>query len=122
MTESLLESLLHQGESTTLDFKEGQYAFVKAADEEKSEILKDILAFANAWRASASRARCLAIACRVTGSRPASVVAVAAPAVTSSSKSRRLVGSAIAASTPAGSGAGRSVTRPRSRARCQAAA
>lgn len=50
MTESLLESLLYRTESETLDFKEGQYAFVGANNEQKSELLKDILAFANAWR------------------------------------------------------------------------
>ena len=50
MTEELLESLLYRTESETLDFKEGQYAFVGANNEQKSELLKDILAFANAWR------------------------------------------------------------------------
>ena len=50
MTEALLESLLHRSESETLDFKEGQYAFVGATVEQKAELLKDILAFANAWR------------------------------------------------------------------------
>src|SRR6266566_490642 len=50
MTETLLESLLYRTESETLDFKEGQYAFVGANPEQKSELLKDILAFANAWR------------------------------------------------------------------------
>ena len=50
MDKNLFESLLYQNESETLDFKQGQYAFVKATDEQKSELLKDILAFANAWR------------------------------------------------------------------------
>src|SRR3984885_6689760 len=50
MNAALLESLLHRSESETLDFKEGQYAFVGATPEQKSELLKDILAFANAWR------------------------------------------------------------------------
>jgi hypothetical protein len=50
MNNSLLESLLHQQESSTLDFKAQQYRFSKATNEEKSEILKDILAFSNAWR------------------------------------------------------------------------
>jgi hypothetical protein len=48
---SLLEFLLNEGESTSLDFKRDQYLFYhKATDEEKSELLKDILAFANSWR------------------------------------------------------------------------
>jgi hypothetical protein len=46
----LLESLLYQEESEALDFKIQQYPFSRAVDEQKSELLKDILAFANAWR------------------------------------------------------------------------
>lgn len=52
MNNGLFERLLYEEESTTLDFKEEQYPFVKATDEEKSELLKDILGFANAWRRS----------------------------------------------------------------------
>jgi hypothetical protein len=50
MTDAFLESFLYRTESETLDFKEGQYAFARATPEQKSELLKDILAFANAWR------------------------------------------------------------------------
>ena len=50
MDEKLFEELLYENENPTLDFKEEQYSFVGATDEEKSELLKDILAFANAWR------------------------------------------------------------------------
>src|SRR5437867_2845047 len=46
----LLESLLYQNESEALDFKAAQYPFNSATNEQKSELLKDILAFANAWR------------------------------------------------------------------------
>src|SRR5262249_34056617 len=46
------ERLLYEEESPTLDFKRDQYRFVKACDDEKSELLKDILGFANAWRRS----------------------------------------------------------------------
>jgi Putative DNA-binding domain len=52
MNNELFERLLYEEESTTLDFKKEQYRFVKATDEEKSELLKDILGFANAWRRS----------------------------------------------------------------------
>lgn len=52
MTNELFEQLLYEEESPTLDFKKEQYRFVKATDEEKSELLKDILGFANAWRRS----------------------------------------------------------------------
>ena len=47
-----IESLLHEQESSSLDFKREQYAFEGASDDEKSELLKDILAFSNAWRRS----------------------------------------------------------------------
>jgi hypothetical protein len=52
MTPELLESLLYQNESETLDFKRAQYPFEKASHEQQGELLKDILAFANAWRQS----------------------------------------------------------------------
>lgn len=48
--ENTLEQLLHEEESSTLDFKRAQYPFDGADDKTKSELLKDILAFANAWR------------------------------------------------------------------------
>jgi hypothetical protein len=50
INEILVEQLLNESESTTLDFKEQQYKFVHASDDEKSELLKDILSFANAFR------------------------------------------------------------------------
>ena len=51
-TEELINSLLYEEESTTLDFKSEQYKFEKAEDREKAELLKDIVAFTNAWRRS----------------------------------------------------------------------
>lgn len=49
-SESFIESLLFEPEGTELDFKQAQYKFEGADDRAKSELLKDILAFANAWR------------------------------------------------------------------------
>ena len=46
----LLERLLHEAEGTSLDFKSAQYPFEHATDEEKSELVKDILALTNSWR------------------------------------------------------------------------
>ena len=46
----ILENLLHQPEGQALDFKRDQYPFIGASDEDKSELLKDILALANSWR------------------------------------------------------------------------
>ncbi len=48
--DSFLESLLYEEEDVTFDTKSQQYKFVKSTDDEKSELLKDILSFSNAWR------------------------------------------------------------------------
>ena len=45
-----IEQLLHEEEGSALDFKRDQYSFDGADNNAKSELLKDILAFANAWR------------------------------------------------------------------------
>jgi hypothetical protein len=50
MDAQLFEKLLKEPESQTLDFKVDQYSFKGATDDEKSELLKDILAFVNVWR------------------------------------------------------------------------
>lgn len=53
MNDALLESLLREDEGTSLDFKRDQYPFVGVTDDNvKSELLKDILAFANSWKRS----------------------------------------------------------------------
>jgi Putative DNA-binding domain len=50
MNDGLMEQLLHEGESSSLDYKRDQYPFVGATDDEKGERLQDILVFANGWR------------------------------------------------------------------------
>ena len=45
-----LERLPYMEEGPSLDLKRAQYRFIKASDEDKSELLKDILAFANTPR------------------------------------------------------------------------
>ncbi|WP_181183707.1 MULTISPECIES: helix-turn-helix domain-containing protein [unclassified Mesorhizobium] len=50
LTDTLLEELRCRGEGADLDYKVERYPFSNASDEEKSEILKDILALANAHR------------------------------------------------------------------------
>lgn len=45
-----IEELLYEEESAVLDFKSEQYKFSGAGDHQKSELLKDILAFSNSWR------------------------------------------------------------------------
>ncbi len=49
INENSIEELCLKGESSTLDYKAEQYRF-NGNKPEKSELLKDILAFANAWR------------------------------------------------------------------------
>lgn len=48
----LIENLLYGEEGIDLDFKRDQYKFIKASDEDKGEMLKDIISFANSWRRS----------------------------------------------------------------------
>lgn len=50
MDKKLFEFLLNSPENESLDFKSDQYDFINADDREKSELLKDILAFTNSWR------------------------------------------------------------------------
>ena len=50
MNNELLDALRYKSEGTDLDFKQEQYRFAGGNDYEKSEMLKDILAMANAWR------------------------------------------------------------------------
>lgn len=50
INDELLEKLRYKGESTDLDFKQAQYPFANATDHQKSELLKDVLAMANAYR------------------------------------------------------------------------
>ncbi|MBA2116086.1 AlbA family DNA-binding domain-containing protein [Bremerella alba] len=50
MDRELFDQLLDEGEGTTLDFKQQQYAFGQVDDVTASELLKDILGFANALR------------------------------------------------------------------------
>jgi hypothetical protein len=52
MTSELFESLLWMSESDSLDFKREQYPFEGGTDEQKGELLKDILAFSNSWRST----------------------------------------------------------------------
>jgi hypothetical protein len=50
LSPEFLETLLNMHESDILDFKREQYPFERASKNEKGELIKDILAFANAWK------------------------------------------------------------------------
>ncbi|KKW50703.1 transcriptional regulator [Pantoea ananatis] len=47
---NLLNTLRYKSEGTDIDFKSAQYRFNNGSEKDKSELLKDILAIANAWR------------------------------------------------------------------------
>lgn len=49
---ALISQLLYEEEGSTLDFKSEQYKFSGATDNEKGELLKDIIAFANTFKRS----------------------------------------------------------------------
>jgi hypothetical protein len=50
LIEELLTSLRYKSEGTDIDFKSAQYRFIGGSEDDKAEMLKDILAIANAWR------------------------------------------------------------------------
>ncbi|MBB5676857.1 AlbA family DNA-binding domain-containing protein [Xanthomonas arboricola] len=70
-----LEQLRYKGESTDLDFKQAQYPFARASDHEKSELLKDIMAMANAYRSGPGY---ILIGFKDLTPHPAEVVGIAA--------------------------------------------
>lgn len=47
---NLLSMLRYKSEGTDIDFKSAQYRFTNGSENDKSELLKDILAIANSWR------------------------------------------------------------------------
>ncbi|SXQ88091.1 AlbA family DNA-binding domain-containing protein [Klebsiella pneumoniae] len=48
--DKLLNMLRYKSEGTDIDFKSTQYRFNNGSENDKSELLKDILAIANSWR------------------------------------------------------------------------
>src|SRR5690349_2457872 len=50
ISDDFLERLRYKGEGPDLDFKQAQYRFIGASEFEKCELLKDVLAVANAYR------------------------------------------------------------------------
>jgi hypothetical protein len=47
---NLLNMLRYKSEGTDIDFKSAQYRFTNGSENDKAELLKDILAIANSWR------------------------------------------------------------------------
>ncbi|MEJ2794643.1 ATP-binding protein [Iodobacter sp. LRB] len=54
MSDEILNKLRYRSESDDLDFKQAQYHFIGGTEMSKAEMLKDILAMANAWREGAA--------------------------------------------------------------------
>lgn len=50
MNDEQLNVLRYKSEGPDIDFKQTQYRFIGGSEEDKAELLKDILAMANAWR------------------------------------------------------------------------
>ena len=50
ISQDTFETLLHMSEGDALDFKSDQYPLARADKDTKSELVKDILAMANAWK------------------------------------------------------------------------
>ena len=50
MMDELLTALRYKSEGTDIDFKSAQYRFINGSEDDKGELLKDILAISNAWR------------------------------------------------------------------------
>jgi Putative DNA-binding domain len=50
LIDELLTALRYKSEGTDIDFKSTQYRFIGGSEDSKAEMLKDILAIANAWR------------------------------------------------------------------------
>lgn len=50
MIEEMITALRYKSEGTDIDFKSAQYRFVGGSENDKAEMLKDILAIANSWR------------------------------------------------------------------------
>lgn len=50
MIDEQLTALRYKSEGTDIDFKSSQYRFIGGSEDDKAEMLKDILAMANAWR------------------------------------------------------------------------
>ena len=50
MDANIFDALRYRSEGTDLDFKQAQYRFVRGTEADKAQLLKDVLAMANAWR------------------------------------------------------------------------
>jgi len=92
ITENLLNELRFKGEGPDLDYKSARYAFINASDVEKSELLKDILALANAHRDGTAY---ILIGFRENPPNPAEVVGLSDDGVMDDSRLQEFVNSKL---------------------------
>ena len=92
ISDALLEELRYRGEGADLDFKSERYPFAKAGDEEKSELLKDILALANAFREGTAY---ILIGFKENSPHPAEVVGLPVEGVIDDSRMQEFVNSKL---------------------------
>jgi len=62
-----VEELLYEDESSVLDFKEDQYPFGNATNEQRGELIKDVIALANSWGRADTRYILIGVREVVTG-------------------------------------------------------
>lgn len=88
LTDDQLEQLRYKGEGSDLDYKADRYPFASATDDAKSELLKDILAMANAHRDGTAY---ILIGFKENSPHPAEVVGVPAEGAIDDSRIQQFV-------------------------------
>ena len=92
LTDAFLEQLRFKGEGSGLDYKAERYKFAGASDEEKSELLKDVLAVANAHRDGTGY---LLLGFKENAPQPAEVVGLSADGAIDDSRIQQFVNSKL---------------------------
>ncbi|EML7988862.1 MULTISPECIES: AlbA family DNA-binding domain-containing protein [Stenotrophomonas] len=88
LTDDQLDQLRYKGEGSDLDYKADRYPFASATDDAKSELLKDILAMANAHRDGTAY---ILIGFKESSPHPAEVVGVLAEGAIDDSRIQQFV-------------------------------
>ena len=88
LTDDQLEQLRYKGEGSDLDYKADRYPFASATEDAKSELLKDILAMANAHRDGTAY---ILIGFKENSPHPAEVVGVPAEGAIDDSRIQQFV-------------------------------
>lgn len=94
MQKDLLDRLRYQSEGSGLDFKRAQYHFLSKDDDKKSELLKDVLAMANAWRDGEGPAYIL-LGFQERAPNPAEVIGLDADAHLDDAQLQQFIGSKV---------------------------